>query len=257
MMRARFTLLVVCAAVAALLAAQVASAECMPRNTGGCAEPPSGGNVLTPGGGFSILYAPSEADDPGYRAAISAITGGPVDYFNAVGGTPSVALMSGYDCVYTWANSAYADNVTFGNNLATYVDGGGNVVLGAFCTYTQGNFLSGAIMGPSYCPVVSPTGGNHFSSSNYAGDGTTVIHDGVTNYECTFRDVLDLQGGGQQDGSYLDAEIAHAYNPAAAVIYSNGAGAFQLGCTGEWPLLIANACQAGVVPVELQSLSVD
>jgi hypothetical protein len=137
------------------------------------------------------------------------------------------------------------------------VDGGGNVVLGVFCTYTSGNSLSGAIMGSAYCPVTSPGGTNHFFSSSYAGDGTTVIHNGVTNYECTYRDILALQGSGQQDGSYLDAEIAHAYNPSAAVIYSNGAGASALGCTGDWALLIANACQAGVVPVELQSLSVD
>jgi hypothetical protein len=111
-------------------------------------------------------------------------------------------------------------------------------------------------MTAAYSPVVSPSGSNHFVSSNYAGDGTTPIHNGVTTYECMFRDVLTLQGTGLQDGSYLDGEIAHAYRPDFKVIYSNGSGATQLGCTGQWAQLIANACQAGV-PVELQSISIE
>ncbi len=255
----RRILFIACAfGVAAAVAAGAFAQDCFPKNTGGCSALPGGNHDLSsPSGGFSILYAPSEADDAGYRAAIAAFTGGVVDYFDASAGTPSVELMSQYDCVHTWANFAYADNVTFGDNLATYVDGGGNVVLGVFCTFTTGNFLSGEIMTPAYSPVFSPNGSNHFSSSNYAGDGTTVIHDGVDNYECTFRDFLALQGAGAQDGSYLDAEIAHAYNSGAAVIYSNGGGALQLGCTGDWALLVANACQAGIVPVELQSVTVE
>lgn len=256
-MKSRFLFCLVACALAASVSATAFGQECVPKNTGGCSALPGGDNVLSPQGGFAILYAPSEADDPGLRAAIAGFTGGTVDYFDATVGTPSVELMSSYDCVYTWVNFPYADNVTMGDNLATYVDGGGNVVLGVFATFTQGNFLSGQIMTPAYCPVFSPTGGNHFISSNYAGDGTTVIHDGVDAYECTFRDMLALQGSGQQDGSYVDTEIAHAYNPGAAVIYSNGSGALQLGCTGDWALLVANACQAGVVPVELQSFDVE
>ena len=78
------------------------------------------GHVLTvgtpaaPEGGLTILYAPSEADDPAYRAAISAGAGGAtVDYFDARVATPSVALMSGYDAVHTWANFAYLDPIGF------------------------------------------------------------------------------------------------------------------------------------------------
>jgi hypothetical protein len=138
-----------------LLAAFVASAPlagAAQRNTGGDAPKPNDRNILTPknkmklGAPVNILYAPSEADDPAYRSAIAAITGGTVDYFDGVNGTPSVALMQNYDCVYTWANFAYQDNVTFGNNLATFVDGGGRAVLGAFCTFTSGNSMGGAIM---------------------------------------------------------------------------------------------------------------
>ena len=207
--------------------------------------------------GMRILYAPSEADDAAYRAAIAAITGGTVDYFDARVATPDLALLQQYECVHTWANSAYADTVAFGNNLADFVDGGGSAVLGVFSTYTTGNFLSGRIMTPGYSPVVSPSGTNHFTFSSYAGDGTTVIYKGVTAFGSVYRDFLTLQGNGIKDGSYLDGEIAHAYRPDFRVIYSNGGGAVPLGGTGDWPRLIANACAAHAarVPVPVLGLS--
>lgn len=211
------------------------------------------GHDLTPNpqeGVGSILYAPSEADDPGYRAAISAAAGGAtVDYFDARAGTPSVSLMSGYDCVYTWANFAYANNVLFGDNLAAFNDAGGDVVLGTFCTFTSGNFLSGTIMTAAYCPVVSPLGNNHFSPSSYVGDGTTCIYAGVTALTCTFRDFLVTQGSGVVDGTYGDGEICHAYRSAGSggdVVYSNGSGASALGCPGDWNIAVANSCQCGL-----------
>lgn len=212
----------------------------------------STGNVITPvtGDGTTgkILYAPSEADDPGYRAAISAGAGGAVvDYFDTRVATPSVATLQQYDAVHTWANFAYADPTTFGNNLAAYNDAGGTVVLGAFCTFTQGNSLSGTIMTAAYCPVVSPSGGNHFTTSNYAGNGVTCIYNGVSSLACQFRDILVTQGTGKVDGNYQDNEICHAYRnaplPASGeVVYSNGSGAAALGGTGQWGTAVGNAC---------------
>ena len=231
------------------------------RNTGGTGDPGAslGQHVLTPPAqmvGETILYAPSEGDDAALRAAIAAFTGGTVDYFDARAATPDVTLLQSYDCVYTWANYAFLDPTGFGNNLADAVDTGTVVILGAFCTYTSGNSLGGEIMTSAYSPVWSPNSSNHFLTSNYAGDGTTPIHNGVTTYECTYRDILTLQGAGLQDGSYQDGEIAHAYRPDFKVIYSNGSGATQLGCTGQCAQLVANACQVGV-PVELQSISIE
>jgi hypothetical protein len=196
-----------------------------------------------------ILYCPSEADDAAYRAAISTAAGGAtVDYFDTRVATPSVATMLQYDAVYTWANFAYFDNVGLGNNLASYNNAGGNVVLGCFCTFTAGNSLSGTIMTAAYCPVDSPLGSNHFSSSTYSSGGTTCIYNGVTSLTCTFRDVLVTQGSGVIDGKYADNEICHAYrgtNPAGAgtVVYSNGCGAIQLpGSAGQWGTAVGNAC---------------
>jgi hypothetical protein len=203
--------------------------------------------ALAPTAGFDILYAPSESDDPAFRAAIEAFVDGNVDYWDARSATPSLDDLEGYECVMTWANFAYEDNETFGDNLAAFADAGGSVVLGAFAAYTSGNFLSGDIMGPGYSPV---TGGlNHFSDSAYAGDGVTAIHDGVTDYDATFRDILTLQGGGVQDGSYEDDEIAAAYQPGVAVVYANGAGGQPIdGDDKDHPRLVANACQTAAEP---------
>lgn len=214
-------------------------------NTGRVTAGPLGRHMLSEARvmqATSILYAPSDPDDPAFRAAVAAITGGTVDYFDARDATPDLATLQGYDCVYTWANYPYSDNVLFGDRLAAFVDGGGSVVLGVWAVPSAGNHLDGAILGPGYSPVTGASG--HYETSSYAGDGTTFIHDGVTAYDSFFRDVLTLQGGGLQDGSYLDGEIAHAYRPDFRVIYSNGGGVDTLGGAGDWPLLIANACRA-------------
>lgn len=192
----------------------------------------------------AILYAPTEPDDAAYRAAIAEITGGPVDYLDARAAPPGADALAGYDCIYTWVNEPYGDRAAFGDALADFVDAGGVAVLGVFTTYTFGNSLGGRVMTESYSPVVSPTGMNHFSPAPYAGDGTTALHAGVNAYECEYRDRLALQGDGRRDGSYADGEIAAAYRPDFRVVYINGGGASALGCAGDWPRLIANACSA-------------
>jgi hypothetical protein len=193
-----------------------------------------------------MLYAPSEDDDPVFRAALSAFLGGPVDYFDARGATPTVAQMAAYDCVHTWVNSPYANNIAMGDNLADYVDGGGRAILGVFSTFTGGNFLAGRIMDPGYSPVDSPAGTNHYSFSSYAGDGSARFHNGVVSYGGTYRDFLVVQGNGVVDAHYLDGEIAVAYRPDLGVIYVNGSGPVQLAPVGDWARLIANTCVAAV-----------
>jgi len=201
----------------------------------------------------TILYAPSEADDATFRAAISAAAGGAiVDYFDARVATPDVALLSSYDGCNTWANFAYANNVLFGDNLASANRVGCDVVLGVFCTYTSGNFLSGRIMTARFCPVDSPLGNNHFSSASYSGNGVTCLYAGVSSLTSTYRDFLTTQGTGVVDGTYTDAEICGAYRvggvlgQAGACIYSNGSGASQLGGTGQWGAHVANGCTCGI-----------
>jgi cysteine-rich repeat protein len=195
---------------------------------------------------IKIVYSPSSSDDTAYRASIAAVTGGLVDFLDPTTVTPTAAQLQAYDCVYTWASVGYFDKVAFGDALADFVDAGGNVVLGAFTTYTMGSYLSGKIMTAGYNPVVSPTGNNHLMVAPYAGDGTTFIHSQVTAYASTYRDILVLQGTGVMDGTYTDGEIAQAYRADFKVVYSNGVGlAGDSDATGDWPRLVANACAVG------------
>lgn len=205
------------------------------------------GNDLTPDtGGARVLYGPSESDDPGYRAAIAAAAGGTCDYFDARYGTPDATLLANYDCVHVWANYAFADNVTYGNNLADFVDAGGHVVLGAFCAYTSGNYLSGRIMTDTsqYCPVTG--GSNHFAlafwDGSCAGSGIEFCpNGGVTSYGSTYRDYLTLVAG-TVCGRFTDGEIANALNTAKTVIYANGTGGYPILGVGDIALVVANAC---------------
>ncbi len=221
-----------------------APAAAMRTNQGAEALLPKTPNVLTAPRAAAVprmLYAPSEADDPAYRAAIAAITGGVVDYFDATADTPTPELLATYDCVYTWASFPYADKVLFGDRLADYVDAGGRVILGVFCTYTLNNSLSGGIMAVGYSPVVSPAGDNHLFNASYAQDGSSCLHSGVAAYSGDWRDILVAQGAGIVDGHYQDGEVALAYRPDGRVIYVNGVGSGG-GGAGDWPQIIANAC---------------
>jgi len=209
-------------------------------NTGSSKAAVFMGNDLTPDtGGPRLLYSPSESDDAGYRASMAAQVGGTCDYFDARYGIPT---LTGYDCDMTWANYLYYDNVGYGNALADYVDGGGHVVLGAFCAYTSGNYLSGRIMTQTsrYCPV---TGGfNHFTLSFWDGtDASSCVHTGITSYGTTYRDYLTLVAGSIA-GRYQDGEIANAINAQQDVVYANGAGGYPLSPVGQDPNRAANGC---------------
>jgi hypothetical protein len=220
-------------------------------NTGtdwdGTPSPP----VYTTGDGPAILYAPSEADDPEWRASITAIVGGLCDYYDARSGTPTLDLLLHYSCVHVWANFAFADADAYGDNLARYVDAGGTVIMGAFCTYTTGNALGGAIMTEEYSPVRG--GSNHFSYAEYSGDGTSCTTDGVGGFGATYRDILTLQGDGRTTGTFTDGEIAIAEKPDRSVVYANGSAGRQLpdGWAPDWPSVVANPCGCAVpLPVE-------
>jgi hypothetical protein len=216
------------------------------------------GNDLTPDtGGARVLYAPSESDDAGYRAAIAAAVGGSCDYYDARYGTPDAALLDSYDCVHVWANYAFYDNVGYGNALADFVDRGGHVVLGAFCAYTSGNFLSGRIMTDTsrYCPVVG--GSNHFSLAMWDGtDADCCVHFGVTSYGMTYRDYLTIVGAGAVIcGHFTDREMANALNWVGDVTYANGAGGYPIAGVGQVAAVVGNSCICNWIGTATQSSS--
>ena len=201
----------------------------------------------------SILYAPTNPDDPNFRTAVSLACGGAtVDYFDARAGTPSVSLLSTYDCVMTWANYGYNDNVQFGDNLADYVDAGGKVILGQWCLPTAGNYLDGRIMTPAYCPVTASI----YQSGNfsYDGDGTDCVHNGVTAYSTVRLDIVTLNAGNMSDGTFMlptgGNTLAVAWRPDRRVYYSPGNMGLYIDLdgfnTGDWAQLTCNMCCCAV-----------
>jgi len=194
-----------------------------------------------PGEG-SILYAPSEPDNATFRADLAACTGATVDYFDATTGTPDAALLAGYDCVLVWANSAFADNVLYGDNLAAFVDGGGMVILGQWCLPTAGNYLSGAIMGSDYCPVT----GNAYEAGSYNADGTDCVHDGVSAYASDYFDAATLISGALSDGTFSNPSntLAVAWR-ADRMVYSSPGNTGNTYGTGDWVELTCNMYMCG------------
>ena len=189
-----------------------------------------------------MLYAPSNGDNPAWRAAVAGYTRQRCDYFDARSGTPSVELMNGYHCVFTWVNYEYDDKVAMGDNLAAYVDGGGRVILGQWCLPTAGPRLGGAIMTAGYVPVT----GTRYSDGVYAGDGTDCVHGAgcVGGYAASYRDECTLIPGNASDGTFVDGWLSVAWRPDRRVYYSAGntGGDFSTGDTAE---LVGNMCQCG------------
>lgn len=235
----------------------IALGECAERNAGPPSEAVFQGHVLSPaGGGARILYAPSESDDPTYRARIAEHIGGVCDYFDARFDTPDSLLLSSYDCVHTWSNYPFSDPALFGDRLADYVDHGGKVLLGAYATSQHGNSLAGRLVDPAfaYLPVASLGAHNGMSA-----------WDGTCHEDCVYQDVPGVYASHRQTvtlidpahgvvcGRYVDGEIFVAYTANRRVYYLNGAGGYPVFDDDYMAAVVGNACRCSTVPTAIES----
>jgi hypothetical protein len=179
--------------------------------------------LVIPAHAASMLYAPTSSDNPTFRSQLSALIGGPVDYWNAyTQGTPSVTQLLQYDAVFTWCNYPYSDAVAMGDNLADYVDQGGRVILGQWCFPSgSSNHLDGRIMEAAYCPVAAL---GHVMEE-YTGGGTDCVHDGVGSY---YALAITLQPGAVGDGWLPSGGWATAWRADRGVYLSGLNGNLQL-----------------------------
>jgi hypothetical protein len=196
------------------------------------------GHERTAGRNGGILYAPSEDDNPTFRAEVSALTGGPCDYFDTRVDTPDLELLLSYDCVFTWTNYAYADKWAFSDSLVSFADSGGNVVLGQ---WAYGGFGMSAIppeiLEPGYCPVDVSS----WSSGEYSGDGTGCLTEEVGSWYTPYRDTAQLREGAHYDGTYTDGTPLFAFYSGVRVTYVAGALP-DYGSSGDLAEMIVNAC---------------
>ncbi len=184
-----------------------------------------------------MLYAPTHSDNPTFRAAVQAITGGPVDYFDARAGTPTVEQMQEYRAVFTWANYAYADTLAMSERLVNYVDLGGRVILGQFCSlaFPAGN-IAGRIMSEEYCPIYVSSS---YAFGSYTSDGTDCVLQGVGGFSSQFLELAYLRPGHRSDGTMSTGTLAVAWRPDRRVYYSPGNTGGSYG-SGDWAHLTAN-----------------
>jgi hypothetical protein len=106
-------------------------------------------------GSLRILFAGNGLSnvDPSIVPVIAAVPGvATVDTFNTSTGTPSAAALATYDLVVSVGDASYKDPVSWGNELADYLDAGGAVIQFAFDNWNS--------------PGASPTG--RFESGGYA-----------------------------------------------------------------------------------------
>jgi len=201
-----------------------------------------------------IMYAIANVDDPNYRAEVEAVTGGPVTYVDARNTLPTIdEALADYDCIFTHPNNSYGDSMGWGTMLAEYADAERVVVLGIATGFQPPTGLAGTpIFAEGYSPVI--TAGNVEGGNNiYQGDGVGPLHDGVVNaYGNSLSEGgVVLQGKGIQDGTLTGDRLATAHRSDFGVVYLNGTGHGPFSPTGDWDILLANACTAAyaVVPM--------
>ena len=100
----------------------------------------------------AVIHASTYASDvEPTLVATGQFSAADVDVFNAGNSTPSVATLNGYDSVIVFSDGGFQDPVQLGNNLASYVNGGGGVVAATFAFNVSP--LSGTWASGGYSPL--------------------------------------------------------------------------------------------------------
>lgn len=186
-------------------------------------------------------------------SAYLASTGllGSVTYVDAKYSTPTLAQLNAYDSVLVWGHHGFADNVTLGNNLADYVDGGGGVVLCPFsdsANWSEAPLIKGRIAGPTYS-ATSPDGYIYYSSVGTMGvhdSGSPILAGVTTATGGPFRSKVIMNPGAVSVAMYADVTTLSmvATNHGGQVVNVNlypGENTSASDMTGEYATLYANA----------------
>lgn len=129
-------------------------------------------------------------------------------------GTPTLAYLQGFDAVLVYTDYGCQDAITFGNNLAAYIDGGGGVVN---CVFSNAGVLIGGNFNTSPYQVVVPAG-NIYNPTLTLGTILNSCHpiiQGITNFNggsSSYRSTSDSLAPGAafvanwNNGDWLVAE---------------------------------------------------
>jgi len=169
-----------------------------------------------------------------------------VDILNCETATPSVATLQGYSAVLAFPDSEYNDFAALAQNLATYVDGGGHLVLAqwgfASCC---GTWWGTALDTGGYLPY---TGSNVKDSSSSlslvkddAGSPLLAGVNAVGSPGSDYVAIVGLSAGATSVAHWSDGQSAVAFkgNVVALNVWPSSDGT-----TGDWVQLVANALGA-------------
>jgi uncharacterized MnhB-related membrane protein len=191
-------------------------------------------------GSYRVLVVSVDCDnaDNNLRAILRAEPGiSAADFFDAYGGTPTLAELQQYDIALVFCNCIPQDQTTLGNNLDAYISGGGIVVA------LNTNWVEPYTIGGTWLTNDSPFN-----------DGAMPTGMGATLQTCTFAPLCDgvtmlqtghhlnatLASGATQAGTWNDATIMMAYKGRSVGITGYFGDAVD-GYSGQIARIVANA----------------
>jgi hypothetical protein len=178
-----------------------------------------------------------------------------IDVTAAGGGTPTLATLLQYDALMCWTNTTPANNVTWGDVLADYVDAGGGVVVTVFAnsTLTAGRNIAGRWQ-LGY-EVILDQGGNGTGAGGTLGTVHVPAHPAMTGVTAFTGGTIGSRPNATalEVGSFLVAEwsngkvlVAQGANPNRIDLgfYPVQATCSQSGWATGGDLLMVNALKA-------------
>jgi hypothetical protein len=192
-----------------------------------------GGQASAAPGALKILVVYSDLGTPPatLKADLAAQSGvASVDTFDAQAGTPTLPQLSAYDVVVAFSNSAFADAITLGNNLADYQDQGGVVVGVEFAFYGAPFGLDGRWITGGYSPYGSAGGVTDFSSATLGShDASSPLLQGVNALSAFYRMTVTPAPGATNIANWSDGVSAVAVKGNAV-----GINAYLGDTVGNW-----------------------
>ena len=210
----------------------------------GCPTPtptPSGTPSPTPcGGPFRVLIVYADTVVPtSLPAALVAEPGiASVTLFDGGASTPSLAQLQQYDIVVPWSNTSWLDQTTLGNNLGSYLAGGGIVVALNFDWYGSGQSILGT-WSTTYTPFTNP-GTTNFVAGTLGSCTFAPLCSGVSSLNAFYRETMTLAPGATLAATWNDSTPMIAYKGRAVAI-SAYVGDSPANYSGQFSRVIANA----------------
>jgi len=174
------------------------------------------------GQGIDVFVLSSSSYSPGADTLVARLAKfddiGLVTLFDAGVGTPTTSEMLEYDVVVMTTDQYYADMDAACDNVASYIDSGGKVILTTFCWANQGNNTIRGRLLNDYSPFQI----SGFSLYSWADLGTYAsehpIFQGVSTLHAYFRDDVSLSSGASLLATWNDDHLFVAEKGNAVAI---------------------------------------